>query len=1259
MRAFPVRLCPTAIRLVLVCVFALAGAGAAFAQAQSNASDLQGFVRDAAGGLVVNATVTARNKATNLTRDAQTNDEGFYQITNLPPGEYEVTVEAANFSRASIPSVVLTVGQRADLDVPLAAGQVSETVTITGATTEIVETSRTAVTNTIESTRIENLPVNQRDYLGISTTISTVNRGNDRPIGPAPSSGLNVGGQRGRSTLVQVDGADNTDNSINASRSTVSQEAVQEFQVATNSYAPEFGRATGGIVNVVTKSGSNELRGNLFGFLRHKSFQARNAFAPIEDPPFTRAQYGATLGGPIKRDRTFFFAAFEQRRRQESAFFSSDVVGNLTSSLAVGPGTAFPFVPLPNTFTNLTPAQVTFIANQLNTGAATGNAGLIQAALTYATFASSGGQIGLNGVSSLRSIGGAIPAGQTIGGRFFISGAPVPTAANNGATPGFTTVNEAGQPIGFRPLNSLARIFPISEATSFFSVRADHQVNQSNQLTLRFGFNPSDLTGIQDESQNQVLGQNDFSRTGRQEIRDTSFVASLTSTLSSRVVNEARFNFGRRKAKFDSQVPGAAIQISGAAFIGSNPFSPVDRTEKRFQFTDNISWLPGNHNFKFGADFNFIDVEAIFELNFPGLFNFGEVSGGTLAAGFIPNLPTNAPSLTPVQAYGAGIPGVFIQGFGNPNSTLKNKPLAFFAQDSWKARKNLTLNYGVRYDVELTETIPTIGFTDPLSHINLSAGDLDAAQNVLAVQQGFPRDTNNFAPRVGLAWDLTNDGKTVLRAAYGLFYDHPLLAIAFNSDIADAAQQQQFTTVLPGSPAPTATLNLLQIFQGTVVPGVTPGVASSANYLRGQLRFDDQTFPGFGPILPFTLAVEQDFQYAYANQANLTLERQLTKNMSVSASYVFVGAHHLPHPRDVNAPQTDLLVENFRRFAVGNPALCGTNAACLAGGRAPTSFGEAVLFPIPTTNNPLFTVRIPGLVAVNNLTGQTIVSPLAANFFRPNAPNYFFVQSVTGGAVTPAVFNAAIAGSVRTPGLISPFGDVSAQVSDGNSNYNAMTLEAKRRFSNNFQFLASYTWSHSIDDSSDLQTLLKPQDNRNFRAERSDSLFDQRHRFVFSGVATSPVSWRGSESGLRRFLADFTIAPILEISSGRPFNIITGSDANADLQSSNDRPSVAADGTLFVPPFLSTGNLRRNAGITHGYASLDLRVARAVRLGERLRLDIIAEGFNLFNRFNEAAANPFFDVVNSFGQRRGGLYYSRPTAAYDPRQFQFGLKLNF
>ncbi|HYE66067.1 MAG TPA: carboxypeptidase regulatory-like domain-containing protein, partial [Pyrinomonadaceae bacterium] len=750
----------TPLHLILTCAAIFLCAGVALGQAQSNAADLRGFVRDPQGAVVPGASVTVRNLATNNTRESTTNDEGFYQLVNLPPGEYQVTVRTANFKTAVIPSVKLTVGQRADLDVPLEIGAIGETVTVTTVTTELVETSRTAVANTIEQQRIENLPINQRDYLGFATTISTVNRGNDRPIGPAPSSGLNIGGQRGRSTLVQVDGADNTDNSINAARSIVSQEAVQEFQVATNSYAPEFGRATGGIVNIVTKSGTNDFRGNVFGFIRHKSIQARNAFAPLIDndpekkPGFTHAQYGATLGGPIQRDRTFFFVAFEQRRRQESAFFTTDVGRGLTSSVTIGA----PFLPFTNVYSNLTAAQSTFIQNELVRGGSLltnpdpavrlQGQRIIGNTITYATFASSGGQIGLNGVSTLRSPGGAITAGSIIGGRFFLSGAPVPSAANNGIVTGFTTVNEAGQPIGFRPLTQLARIFPISEDTSFFSVRGDHQINTNNQLTLRFGYNPSDLTGIQDESQNQVLGQNDFSRTGIQTLRDTSFVASLASTLSNSVVNEARFSFGRRAATFNSQVPGAAIQITGTAFIGSNPFSPVHRTERRFQVTDNVNVLRGNHTFKFGGDINWINVDARFELNFPGLFNFGELSAGTLSAGFIPGLPLTAPSLTPVQTYGLGVPSAFIQGFGNPISSLKNRPLAFFAQDSWKVRPNLTLNYGVRYDVELTDTIAPIGFRDPLTGIQLSPEDLRAAEDFLNVQQGFPRDKNNFAPRV-------------------------------------------------------------------------------------------------------------------------------------------------------------------------------------------------------------------------------------------------------------------------------------------------------------------------------------------------------------------------------------------------------------------------------------------------------------------------------------------------------------------------------
>jgi hypothetical protein len=423
----------------------------------------------------------------------------------------------------------------------------------------------------------------------------------------------------------------------------------------------------------------------------------------------------------------------------------------------------------------------------------------------------------------------------------------------------------------------------------------------------------------------------------------------------------------------------------------------------------------------------------------------------------------------------------------------------------------------------------------------------------------------------------------------------------------------------------------------------TPGAAATAQYQFGRQRFNDQTFPGFGPFLPFSLPVSSDFVYAYANQANVTIERKLTENMSVSASWLFTGAHHLPHPTNLNAPNNALLVQNFVRCTGTQP----TNTT-------------AVLTVSPSACANIVAQPIPGLIAVT--TRGTVVQPFAANLFRPSGPNYFFVQAITGGAVSPAVFNGALTatGALARPGFVTTFGDVNAQVSDGNSVYHAGTFELRRRFANNYQFLASYTWSHSIDDSSDLQTLLLPQDVTNLRAERADSLFDQRHRFVFSGVATAPTAWRNSSSFAERFFSDFTIAPILELSSGRPFNIITATDTNADLQSSNDRPSVGSGGALVLPAFLTSGNLGRNSGITHSYASLDLRVLRSVRFGERYRLDLIAEGFNLFNRFNEAAASPFFDDVNTFGQRAGnGRYYSRPTAAYDPRQFQFGIKFNF
>lgn len=1259
-------------KALLTAIVALFSVGIAMGQAQANAADLTGVVVDPNGAVIPGATVTARNQSTGITRSTTSANDGTYRFIALPPGDYEISSEASTFKRVTISPVRLTVGQSAELRISMEVGAQDVTVTVTGDSVELIETTKSTVSTTIDQTRIENLPINERSATGFALTISTVGRDNGRPVGPAPTSGLNIGGQRGRSTLVQVDGADFTDNSINAARSTVSQEAVQEYQVTTNSYLPEFGRATGGIVNVVTKGGTNDFRGNVFGYLRHKTIQARNAFAPVIDndpskkPPYTRAQYGFTFGGPLLKERTFFFGSFEQRRRQESGFFTGDIIGRdgsgpATASVTIGA----PFLPVPQTFTNLTPAQVAYIQNILAVSPSAG--------VAYAHFASIGGQTALNGGSSLINFlpGIGVPQGQPVGNRFLLSGTPVPL-----------TRNADGEFVAFRPLNQLRRIFPISEATTFSSVRLDHLIEEGHQLSIRFGYNPGTITGIQDESQNQTLGQNDYSRTGIQEVKDTSFSASLSSVLPGNLVNEAYFNFGRRKAKFDSQVPSVAHQIAGTGFIGSNPFSPVDRTETRFQLRNNLTWATGSHIFKFGADFNWIDGQARFDLNFPALFNFSQQAGGSLVTGCDgPTVPAalRCPAFTAVQAYGLGFPSVFIQGFGDPNSELGNKPIAFFAQDTWKIFRNFTLNYGIRYDVELTDEYEPVPFTDPLTGITLTAADVQTAQDALNVTQGFPRDTNNWAPRLGFAWDVFSNGKTVLRGAGGMFYDHPLLAVAFNSNIADGSQQQQATLLPIGGPSPTGLFNAWQVFHGTVcgvqgsVPAicgaaVTPNVASSARYQFGFQRFDSSTFTGFGPVLPFTLHVGKDFEYPYAFQGNLGIEQMIGKDMVLSVNYITVNARHLAHPQDVNPVDTNAMRENFRRFAINNPAFptC-TTATPNAPGCFPPNLSTAAFFPMPTTNNALFTVLVPGLVAVNNTTGQRFVSPVAANYFRRLGPNYFFVSSVTGGAINKATFDGLLAGTVRTPGPINPYADVNAQLSDANSFYNAMNVELKKRFSDNVQFYATYTWSKAIDFSSDLQTLLKPQDNLNFRAEKSDSLFDQRHRFVFSGLFGVPDNWK-SGNGFQKFLHGFQFAPIVEFGSGRPFNILAVGDANGDFQSTNERPTVRPDGSLCQTGvdancqtgiFPANGNLGRNMGLTDNFFSVDARVTRRISFGERYSLDVIGEVFNMFNRFNEAAANPFYQVVNATGIRRGSKYGSASTSAFDPRQFQIGLRFSF
>src|SRR5205807_2502091 len=279
------------------------------------------------------------------------------------------TVDAPGFARTQTTDLGVTVGEMAELPVTLSIAGSKELVEVS-AEAELVETSRTSTTDTIGQRRIDNLPINGRNYINFTLTDSQVVRDNAPNTGAAPTSGLNMSGQRGRSNLVNVDGADATDNSVNGVRSTVSQEAVQEFQIITNGYASEYGRASGGVVNIITRSGSNAFHGDVFGYLRNRNFQAVNPFSTVKNPAYTRVQAGAAFGGPIKKDKTYYYFSYEITRRHETGFSSigqdcSTSAGQVCFGLTPFDASAFyPGPPPPGSvILPLTPDQISFLGD--------------------------------------------------------------------------------------------------------------------------------------------------------------------------------------------------------------------------------------------------------------------------------------------------------------------------------------------------------------------------------------------------------------------------------------------------------------------------------------------------------------------------------------------------------------------------------------------------------------------------------------------------------------------------------------------------------------------------------------------------------------------------------------------------------------------------------------------------------------------------------------------------------------------------------
>jgi hypothetical protein len=1257
------------LRLLFLAVIFLLVRQSAFAQAAAT-GDLHVSVKDPKGNAVANATVTARNTAKGLERAGSSDGQGGYSVRQLAPGTYTVTVEATGFARTEATSVAITVGGMAELPVTLTVAGGKEIIEVSSEA-ENIETSRSSTTDTVGERRIDNLPINGRNYIQFTLTDSQVQRDSAPQLGAAPTSGLNMSGQRGRSNLVNVDGSDATDNSTNGVRSTVSQEAVQEFQIISNSYAAEYGRASGGVVNIITRSGSNDFHGDVYGYLRNRNFQAVNPFSTTPNPAYTRVQGGVAFGGPIKKDKTYYYFAYETTRRHETGFSS---IG--ANNFGLGPFDASPFFGAPSgTFDiQVTPDQAAFLSTP----------GLpLALAQQYSI---------LTGGSSAIAVNGSYPAAFAL-----LVGAgvlPTPTNGSNPLAQFITSCSSTaplcnGLPTSYQSLASQQGNFPVFEGTSLYSLRLDHNVSNSNRLTLRVNASPSTVTGIEVSGQDQPFGQNAYSRTSQQTYRDVAGVVQDTWTLGNSKVNEFRFQYARRGLSYfyNKAIAGGsdpAVNIPGFAYFGREPYSYIQRREQRYQFTDNFSWSIGRHDTKFGGDVNYLPLNATFTVNYGGVYDFGIFHATDLG------LPPGTPDLSPVQAYGAGLPGDYIQGFGSPSDTFHNIPIGAFWQDSWRVRHNLTVNYGVRYDVEIPPKFkPPQGLALP-------------AYQLLGLQKGIQTDKNNIQPRIGMAWDPKGDGKTVVRASFGMFYDHPLLGLYFLGDASDGSSSGQLafggTGLCQNGAGDPGNLNAFPIFQGLIPsatgsvaspcsPTTNPAVLAALNYSPNQQRFscatgdpscgvssnsiflnqnylNPSTFLPVG-FQPFGYPQGKNFVYAYSQQANLTIEQDLGSGFAFSLAYNFNGGRHLNRPINANTIRGDLMVNNLI-VAQAAARAAGINPGNPNYPTSPFTVGTSTAFP---------PCGVQG--------GQPYVPSALMNFFRPGGLNPSIAGALLAGGGGACVSLAqSIESSLASQGFNAncnpatfvgcvPFGDMDANFSNGSSVYHGLTANLRKRFSNHYEFLASYTWSHAIDDSTDLQSTLTPQDSYFPGLDRSTSLFDQRQRFVFSGVyETGKLAGSGFAGKL---FSNWTFAPLIEFGSGRPFNIITAGGDNLQLSSLTSRPNTTANpacGTSFKSTYSPTGVLQepcladfngtlasldgtlgRNAGITPWTVFNDLRVSKKVFFGERFNMDLIADMFNLANVYNVAAVSPLCSSTTcNAGQA---------TAAYDPRQFQFALKLNW
>ena len=615
------------------------------AQARVTGADLEGTLRDDTGAVLAGANVTATNMETGVARETASDVKGRYLFGALPPGVYRVASELFGFGSQTREGVTLLLGQVARVDFALRLAGAAETITVTESA-PVLDARRTAIASVVGSQQIRNLPINGRNF--ISFSLITPGITSDRSgSGVTATSGLSFAGQSARSNNVMVDGFDNNDATVGGVRSIFSQDAIREFQVLTGAYSAEFGNASGGVVNLVTHSGANDLHGEAFAYFRDNKLNAKDHFerydvfgnpVDIDKAPFRQWQWGGSLSGPLKTGRTFFFLAFEKTQTDAS------------------------------NYVNIDPAVA----------------------------------------QSLEAKGFPVELGNV----------------------------------------------PYQAGATHLLAKVNHQWTPRSTLVVR-----GNMSEGNDENAEPWGGLTARSAGGEQLREDWFVSVGQTDVISSRWLNEARLQVSRADQTVQSLDPtcegpcdtmdegGPSVSLPGIATAGRVYFTPQPRLHNRLQVTDTVSYFGGNHLLKAGVDFEYSDTrKGAYPGYFTGVYIFAPLPGFILGA---LGLPPRAEPLSVMEAFNLGLPGGYVQGYGDPWTSYVHREVSAFVQDEWRITSRLTLKGGLRYQRQLW----------PSQEFNVS--DVGGSRYTYA----FPADRNNLAPRVAVSFDPKGDGRTSLHGS--------------------------------------------------------------------------------------------------------------------------------------------------------------------------------------------------------------------------------------------------------------------------------------------------------------------------------------------------------------------------------------------------------------------------------------------------------------------------------------------------------------